>query len=168
MCNGNLRDLEDQVCGLFGSRQKSSKEISPTNNSIPSILWMDSQPREITSPTISTIPIPRMDMGFNKYDSSITKRQMSENPKGTENRKEKNLQKKNDICENSSNFSWDAFCYNKYQQFQVELYRPTRSKRKTKTSKRILSSPTKMEQENEEPNFELERINHNWNTFFHK
>jgi hypothetical protein len=28
------------------------------------------------------------------------------------NRKEKDLQKENDFCENSSNFDWDAFCYN--------------------------------------------------------
>jgi hypothetical protein len=43
---------------------------------------------------------------------------------------------------------------NKYQQFQMELYRPARSKRKTKTPKRISSSPTKMELENEKTNLE--------------
>jgi hypothetical protein len=32
-----------------------------------------------------------------------------ENPKGTEKCKEKDLQKENDFCENSSNFNWDTF-----------------------------------------------------------
>jgi hypothetical protein len=72
---------------------------------------MDSQPREITSPTNSTIPISRMDMGFSEHDSSITKRQTSENPERTEKCKEKNLQEENNFCENSSNFNWDAFRY---------------------------------------------------------
>jgi hypothetical protein len=50
-------------------------------------------------------------MGFNNYDSSITSRQTSENIKGIKNCKEKNLQKENDFCKNSSNFDWDAFRY---------------------------------------------------------
>jgi hypothetical protein len=41
----------------------------------------------------------------------------------------------------------------------VELYGPTRSKRKTKTSKRIPGGSTKMELEDEESNLESERIN---------
>jgi hypothetical protein len=48
---------------------------------------------------------------FNNYDSSITKRQTSKDFEGTKNRKEKNLQKENNFCENSSNFDWDVFRY---------------------------------------------------------
>jgi hypothetical protein len=36
---------------------------------------------------------------------------MSENIKGIKDCEEKNLQKENDFCENSSNFNWDAFRY---------------------------------------------------------
>jgi hypothetical protein len=61
---------------------------------------MDSELGKITPSTISTIPIPRMDMGFNNYDSTITKRQMSKDPK-----------KENNFGKNSSNFDWDAFRY---------------------------------------------------------
>jgi hypothetical protein len=43
----------------------------------------------------------------------------------------------------------------------VELYGPTRSKRKTKTLERILNNSTKIESENEKPDFKFERINHN-------
>jgi hypothetical protein len=117
MCNGDLGDLEDQICGILGrlttstSRQKSFDETSPSNYSISSTLWMDSKPREITSSTDSTIPIPRLDMGFNNYDSSITERQTSKIFERTKNRKEKDLQKEDDFCKNSSDFDWDAFPY---------------------------------------------------------
>jgi hypothetical protein len=50
---------------------------------------MDVQPREITFPTNSTIPISRMDMGFSEHDSSITKRQTFEDLEGIEKCKEK-------------------------------------------------------------------------------
>jgi hypothetical protein len=48
MCNTDPRDLEDKMCSILGqlttstSKQKSFSEISPTNNSSPSILRMDS------------------------------------------------------------------------------------------------------------------------------
>jgi hypothetical protein len=105
MC-GILRQLTTST-----SRQKSSNEISPTNYSISSTLKMDSKPRKITSSTNSTVPISKKDMGLNEYNSSITKRQTSENSKRTKKCEEKDLQKENDFCENSSNFNWDVFRY---------------------------------------------------------
>jgi hypothetical protein len=47
----------------------------------------------------------------------------------------------------------------KYRQLEMELYRTTGSKRKTRTPKRISSSSTKMEQKNETINFKSKRTN---------
>jgi hypothetical protein len=77
-----------------------------------------------------------MDIRLNNHDNSITSRQMSEKFEGIKNCKEENLQKENDFCKNSGNTAG-----------------------KTKASKRISSSPTKMDSENEETNLEFERIN---------
>jgi hypothetical protein len=72
---------------------------------------MDSKLRKITCSTDLTIPIPRLDMGFNDSDGLITEEQMSKNIERTKNRQKKNLQKKDDFCMNSINIDWDAFCY---------------------------------------------------------
>jgi hypothetical protein len=68
---------------------------------------MDSKPRKITPSTDSTISIPRLDMGFNNYDSPTTERQTSKDFERTKNHKKKDLQKENDFCKNSSNFNWE-------------------------------------------------------------
>jgi hypothetical protein len=72
---------------------------------------MDNKPRKISPSTNSTIPIPKLDMELYNNDSSITERQMSKNFERIKNCEEKNLQKENDFCKNSSNFDWDAFRY---------------------------------------------------------
>jgi hypothetical protein len=50
-------------------------------------------------------------LGWIWDDSSITERQTSKNIERTKNRQEKNLQKEDHFCTNSSDFDWDAFRY---------------------------------------------------------
>jgi hypothetical protein len=117
MRNGNPRNMEDQMCDILGqlsistSRQEPSRKTSPANYSIPSTFRMDGKFKKISPSTDSTVPISRMDMGLDNNDSSITSRQMSENIKRIKNCEEKNLQKEDNFCMNSSNFDWDAFRY---------------------------------------------------------
>jgi hypothetical protein len=66
MCDSDSRNMVNPLCNLFGrlttstSEQGLFRENNPTNNSIPSLLWLDSKPREITPGTYSTIPISGM------------------------------------------------------------------------------------------------------------
>jgi hypothetical protein len=69
---------------------------------------MDSKFRKISPLTDSTVPISRMDMGLNNYDSPTTERQMYKDFEKTKNRKKKDLQKENNFCKNSSKIDWDA------------------------------------------------------------
>jgi hypothetical protein len=47
----------------------------------------------------------------------------------------------------------------------MELYKPTRSKRKTKTPKRISGNSTKMKQKNEITNLEFKRTDSNSSSY---
>jgi hypothetical protein len=63
MCDGNQKDMEDQMCSLLGRLATSSSQQKNI---------LDVQFRKISPKAISTIPIPGIDLELQKYDGTTS------------------------------------------------------------------------------------------------